>query len=63
MDNIAYSLDLGLEQNIFLSGGIDESLLFLFELDLLLEQVVGVFLGLERAVDNQRFCSIAIRVE
>lgn len=43
---IANSLHLGLEVLLFLGSGLFHGLLFLLEIELLLEQIVCVFLGL-----------------
>lgn len=47
VDDIADCLDLGFQRNIFLSCRVEEILLLLVEGGFLLEQFVGVLLGLE----------------
>lgn len=52
MDVVADGLDLGFERGVFGGGGFDQLLLFLLERNLLLELLVGVFLGLGKVRRN-----------
>lgn len=46
VDVVANCLYLALQQGVFFRGGFDEALLLLFQLNFLLEQLVGILLGL-----------------
>lgn len=50
MDVIADSLDLGLQDKVFCGSRVGKGLLLLLEGNLLLEEIVGVFLGLRDMV-------------